>query len=208
MNHGDRPPKGIPPVSSDLTFDQGGEFVNACSGFDMPISITPENWNGKFIVFIAQDALKNPTLEAGNRLSIGAPWNFVQASFREKSTYGLLWRIIETICATGYGVWVTDAYKLYAYRSSGIKKTKETKMLERKTLISEMNNLSPKHIVAFGNCAQHVLKKADIKFDVHSHPSGTARGAQKQHYGIDPATNAALEEAIKRQIRVKSGLAI
>lgn len=208
MYYGDRPPKGILPEVSDLTFDQGGEFVNACSGFDMPISITPENWNGKFIVFIAQDALRKPTLKAGNRLSIGAPWNFVEASFREKRIYGVLWRIIEEICAAGHGVWVTDAFKLYAHCSSGIKKTKETEMLEQKTIIDEIHSLKPEHIVAFGNDAQGVLKEANILFDAHPHPSGNARSAQRKHYGIESATNAALEAAIKRQICEKSGLAI
>lgn len=150
-------------------------FSRVC-GYDLPHSYTDEGWNGRYLAFCFQDPLR--TYQANNGIggiSAGVP--FALSSEKNRNGfkgYGIVWQTILATIAKGYGVWLTDARKLWINPKTPLSKESE-KMLnkvQRETLNDEITRLKPYKTVAFGHHAYDALTGLGIQVSsCQLHPS-------------------------------------
>jgi len=185
-------------------FDQASQLDSVYAGYDLPITFTPDNWNKKFISLIAQDPLRTPSKkdDQGPAFTIATPWGFSNPKAPNIAHNRKLWPSIVAICGAGYGVYLTDAAKLYFHKHKKIDATKE---LEAKTFSLEMDVVKPVHTVVFGNAARNIMiSLGEDGFDFHPHIA--AYGALKAHYGTVDAKFDTIATALKNQVSKNSGI--
>lgn len=188
-------------------FEQAGHIKEIYAGYDLPITFTPNDWNGKLVAVIAQDPLRKP-FKGGppSSFSIATPWGFSDPAAKMRKNNAKLWPAVEALCDAGYGVYLTDAAKLYFHPKNECK-TKDTQKLEFETFKKEIKAVDPVHLVVFGNSARYQLEKMEID-DFDFHPHIAAYGNLKRHYKTDDETYPIIAEAIVNQIRDKGGVNI
>ncbi|MEE3358303.1 MAG: hypothetical protein VX248_00030 [Pseudomonadota bacterium] len=154
-------------------FEQSEELPERCWGFDLPLYFQPDDWNKKTVALIFQDPLRFE--KNGKAFTMAAPWLFFYPRVRMKGIARKIWPSIEGLYTRGYGVYVTDASKLFFAPHNG-KKSFATRKLELEVLKTEICRLKPERVVAFGKHPEWVLKEAnlDVKQSFFPHPN--ARG--------------------------------
>lgn len=177
----------------DCCFEQARNLPTLCAGYDQPITFSPDNWNGCFVSFVSQDPLRKPRRE-GQRFSVASPWGFSAPSMRKKAGNLKIWPVIEGLCERGYGVYLTDAAKLYFHDANHLKFT-STVDLEKEALRREMQAIDAACVVALGRRAEKDLKGFGIPCVFHPHPAAYPSTIRK-HYGIEHVTSSAVANAM------------
>ncbi|MCV0380088.1 hypothetical protein [Nitratireductor sp.] len=198
-------PVSWPNIPADVAKFEQGKADDICAGYDMPITFTPDNWNGRFFALIAQDPLRKPLEGKGKRqFTLATPWGFSNPEAPKAAHNGKLWPSVEAICRSGHGVYLTDASKIYIHPKNSLK-TAETRALEDKVFKKEMEAVKPVHVVVFGREAEASICALGVSsYDYHPHIS--AWGKQKSHYGTENETHAVIAGALMAQIARNSGV--
>lgn len=181
-------------------FSQAASLPDPCAGFDLPLLFTPSDWRGEIVALVSQDPLRHPKRE-GSTFTIATPWGFSNRAMHKKAGNKKIWPTIEALCQTGYGVYLTDAAKLYFHhKNQG--KWKETSDLENDVLRKEMDALKPKMVIALGNRAADALNNNTIPFSKIPHPT-----AREKHlmgfYGTKNGKHDEIGEAMKVYVQSK-----
>ena len=205
-------------AASDCTFSQGSEIAAWWSGFDLPLTFTPPDtaWNGKWFMILAQDPLRQ--IKNDPALTVTTPWVFHNAGQRELRFRKRVWWLADAIIKAGYGVYISDANKLYlcADKKSKVNpvKSKDTLAAERHVLTNEIRLLADQGlecVVGFGNSAttasREILSDFGLKVPVNSHPHPTARFFDfKAHYGTVDGGARVTANAIIAEVAQVSGV--
>ena len=164
-------------------FEEAEELPERCWGFDLPLYFKPDCWNKKSVALIFQDPLRFE--KNGKAFTMAAPWLFFYPRVRMKGIAKKIWPSIEGLYARGYGVYVTDASKLFFAPNNG-RKSEATQHLELSVLKKEIERLRPAHVFSFGRHPEWVLKEADLgAFKQSYFPHPNARGNYlKNFYGV------------------------
>lgn len=179
-------------------FPGATEVLSVRSGYDLPILLTSDNFTGKYVVLMAQDPLRS----TGEGLIVGTPWGFHLEQFRTKRHYRMLWEIVIEICSHGFGVWITDASKLYVCKKE---KPLGLSEVEHNVLRTEIENLRPSHIIAMGKSAVSACKAMGFPHQKLAHP--TARASHlRSFYSIEDAKLATIKSAILARILPQLGV--
>lgn len=176
-------------------------------GYDMPIAIAPDLATSvRYIALVFQDPLRGAT--APNTLTAGVPFALGDQHMRNKKRYGFVWKLVERIVGAGFGVWVTDANKLWLNPGEADifsnDERQELDFLQSKVLLNELTQLRPRLTIAFGRSAQISLKKNGILSSEHPHPGVyggkpliESYGLEKGKFGYDARLTAAWERIEK-----------
>ena len=124
------------------------------AGYDLPCLIeSREAPSQRRIMFCAQDPLRSGP---GTGITVGTFFGIDNQWLRHsRRHYGVVWRLIRRSVSEGYGVWVTDAMKLWC--KEGIDPQLREACAE--VLREEVRRVSPKKIVAFGWAAATTLEQ-------------------------------------------------
>lgn len=180
-------------------FQNAHILTDVCSGYDIPLTFTPSGeWNGDFVGLVAQDPLRQESW-FGNILSVCAPWGFEKPPAKPKGGAAKIWPLVNTLTDQGYGVYVTDIYKLYAKQD---RKKLLGDIIEREERVFEAERrvVDPKLWVCFGRQSQVALRKHGVANGVDRHPHPAAWGQLKKHYGTETETVPDISAAIISQV--------
>ena len=172
------------------------------AGYDMPCLITDGRPEKGYLFFCAQDPLRNWQKHAA--LTVSTPFGIDNARFRNSyKNYGAFWELILRFVKAGYGVWVTDARKVWTpdYGRADALVPVFAGVLER-----EIELVDPVKIFAFGGQAYRSFVKTSAFERVIGvqHPSYRAKASWKyegatREYPDSP--QGRLEATVDRYIR-------
>ncbi len=179
-------------------FPQAQNLPHPCAGYDLPITITPEKWNGKMVAFVSQDPLRKPKKNE-NRFSIATPWGFSSPAQRLKAGNRKIWPSVEALCRAGFGVYMTDVAKLY-FHDKNKGKSKETSAIEQEVFRCEQKTVDPALWVALGREATTASSNSGVSdFDIHPHPTAYVK-TLTEHYKVNDGKHCTIGKAMKAQI--------
>lgn len=153
-------------------------------GVDIPLFINNNNTNSETVVIIGIDPLRKRKdfndFDHGNVI-LGTPYALHSKFYREKrSRTKSYYYFVKHLVSKGYNVYLTDIFKIWM---NDFKKTEKDRFfLSEETffyeiLITELEFIQPKVIVAFGDLVEEYLKKIKLseKFEIIKlpHPSGS-----------------------------------
>ncbi|MGP6089672.1 hypothetical protein [Antarctobacter jejuensis] len=181
-------------------FEQASELPGKCWGFDLPLLFTPENWNQRVVALVFQDPKRVPEKDELG-FSIATPWGFSSPRIRSHGIARKIWPSVEGLCSIGYGVYLTDAWKLFFAKGSG-PKSKSTQMAERCAITDEMDTLNPELVCTFGRAAERGLNRATYTGKRLYLPHPNARGnTLRDFYGTCTGKYDVIGEATLNRIK-------
>jgi hypothetical protein len=153
----------------------------------------------KTVVILGQDSKSD---QATSKIHLGTPYGLHHKASREVLTRTKVY--FEMICALmerGYRVYLTDVYKIWVCNPqrpfNGASLPRADKKDFIRILKSELLNVNPVALVAWGNQAAHDVQALDllkalepgVEYLEFPHPSGAANGAWKKRLGGEKSTN-------------------
>ncbi|ASP19379.1 hypothetical protein ANTHELSMS3_00660 [Antarctobacter heliothermus] len=182
-------------------FEQASALPEVCWGFDLPLLFTPPKWNQRVVALVFQDPKRVPKADA-LEFSIATPWGFSSRRSRNKGIARKVWPCVEGLCSDGYGVYLTDAWKLFFAQGSE-KKTKATQRMEGRVFALEMEALAPDLVCTFGRAAEAGLKPVKLDSDPLNLPHPNARGNfLRDFYGTSTGAYNEIGTATLSKIRM------
>lgn len=152
----------VPHIHPDqCRFKQPELVCNSRSGFDLPLLFSHKaNFSGNIIVLASQDPLR--TKNDDNALTMYTPWGFSSPKTRSRGGK-ILWPLVEWLCEEGFGVYLTDIWKIWPTLNGSIAKHEDLIERQKRTLQSEIEAIEAQLWITLGVKAANAARQNNLR---------------------------------------------
>lgn len=101
----------IPKTYNQKLLELYKENKSSQVGIDLPILLSPKTPNGKTIMFVAEDPLRDGKYKCDDVI-LSTPFGVHISSLRKKS-HKVYWEVFEKLLEKGYRIYITDIFKIW-----------------------------------------------------------------------------------------------
>lgn len=184
--------------ASKCGFANAEQICQINSGFDLPLLFTPkEGWNGRCVGVASQDPLRGKGWD--NALTMCTPWGFSSPTTASRGGK-IIWPFVEWLCLQGYGVYMTDVWKLWDSSKPPIQATEGLIDVQKYAFSQEVEHLPSDLWLALGKTAEQSLSNFEVP-RILGLPHPTARASHlKEAFNVVDAKYPTLRTAYIHKI--------